>query len=382
VTTFTLVLTAFGYAIVWSLTQAALPFYVTSIAPADPAVTLRWLGWVLGAPFPLAIATTPLWIRLGARAPRPFYATTLVLQGLAFAATGLCEDLRLLVSLRLVLGCLGPTTVFGLMVAGGSAPRLIARRVALMQSATTIGTVLGPLVGAAASHRLGYATTFGGAGALFGSCAVLVLLTLPATPARSPEAPHPPGERRDAIGPLALLVFADFSLVSFLTPLLPSLLPRLAVTPEGMLDVAGLVLFLSSGSLACGMLVAPLLARRWGERRSITWCHALGCLVGMGLGLAPSVGAFTTLRSLQTLLLGPVIALVTARTAVRLAPQGLGILNSARMTANFAGPVVSTTMLAILSHEWLFFGLAAAAATCLLWRPVARDSGSHRGDHA
>jgi MFS family permease len=354
-----LVVAAGLYGVVWSLSQATLPFYVHDIHRGADAATVRWIGLILGAPFPLTIVTTPLWIRAARKAPRGFYVTSQLLQGVGFAVTGFCEDVRVLVVVRACLGALGPTTVFGLMIVARLEPAVVTARVARMQAAAIVGQVLGPAVGAAVCARFGFTACYAGAGAVLGACAALAILTVPAL---SAEAPPPAGPRpawgRQAVR-LALLLFTAYSLVSFFSAMLPTVLGGSEM--HAALPAAGAILFASSASFAGGMLIAPRLGAWLGERRAMRHCHAVACLTGMLLAWTPAVWSLAGVRTVETFLLGPVISLATSQAVTLGSPQALGILNSARMAANFAGPVAATLLLASMSTAHVFVVLSAVA---------------------
>jgi MFS family permease len=169
-------------------------------------------------------------------------------------------------------------------------------------------------------------------------------------------------------------MFTDFCLISFFTSVLPTALGQLVRAPQEILETAGTVLFVSAASFAGGTLLAPLLAARFGETPAIRWCHALACIFGGLLGLGANVWALTSLRAVEACLLGPVISLTTSRTAALTNPQALGVLNSARMTANFVGPVVATTLLSFFPLNMVFVLLGASAMLCLSCIPRNESS--------
>ena len=363
-----LAVVSFCYALVWSFTHVAIPFYVHDVSPHDSAATLRWIGWIVGIPYPLTILTTPAWVRVAERNPRRFLLLAHAAQGVLFVLTGINTDLTVLVIIRAVLGVTGPATVFAFMVA--SRANETPPQIAAMQSAGTIGQILGPLLGALGAARLGYTGTFVAGGVILLLSVVFIAGTISARPGPWPPAARPPDASRAGIPALGFLVFIEFSLLSFLSAVLPAVMGYLARPPGEALDLAGMMLFVSGAAFAAGTLLASPLATRFGERATVRWCHIAACIVVGMLALAPDVRTFTGLRGLQALFLGPAITLLMARGAQHPNSQAIGALNSARMTANLGGPVLATTLLSYLPVNVMFalFAVLGLGALAMLPR--------------
>jgi MFS family permease len=101
---------------------------------------------------------------------------------------------------RLVLGVMGAASTFAFISAGRAGnPTEVRRQVAAMQSAMTVGAVIGPLSGAIAAARLGFAESFVIGGLVLFGCGALVHRGVPDTeapPARRPTGPATGGRRR------------------------------------------------------------------------------------------------------------------------------------------------------------------------------------------
>jgi MFS family permease len=142
------------------------------------------------------------------------------------------------------------------------------------------------------------------------------------------------------------LVLGCLTQVFFLTAILPQVLPRLGVPEGSMLEVGGLVLLADGLGMALGTMAAPRLAEAFGDRRAVPWLLACASLCLAALALATSVWTFVALRFAQVLCIAPVFPLAVAGIAHRASGEAIGFLNSARIGAQFIGPVFATTLLA------------------------------------
>jgi MFS transporter, DHA1 family, multidrug resistance protein len=145
----------------WALAYAVLPFYVHQLASTSLDEGLRWRGWILAVTPLLTILSMPMWIR-ACRGRNHDNALLLIsaLQGCCFGLTAAASSLRGIFLSRLLLGFSGPALTLAFMAARSYTAQAASERVAAMQSAITVGLVLGPLVGTTAVEVLGYQATF------------------------------------------------------------------------------------------------------------------------------------------------------------------------------------------------------------------------------
>jgi DHA1 family multidrug resistance protein-like MFS transporter len=355
----------------WSFVYASLPFHIQAISTVDPAATLRWTGWILGISNLVTVATGPLWGHWAERSdPRRLYVAVQLLQGLAFCGMALARTLPELFFARFVLGLVGAASTFAFVMAGrgGDAPT-VRRHVAAVQSAMTVGQVIGPLAGAIAAARLGFRPSFVLGGAILIACSALVAWTVPT----APPGPAARGAARRArptdVAAVAGVVLAGNVQVFFLAAILPQVLPELDVPVARTLEVGGLLLFVSGVAAALGAVAAPRLVEWVAERRLIVALLVGSSLALAALGLARSVWLYGAIRFLQVLCIAPVFPVMVAGIAHRAGGQAIGVINSARIGAAFVGPVVATTVLAAAPAAALYALLAAVGLVCV---PLAR----------
>lgn len=364
-------------AFAWSFVYVSLPFHIQAISTLDAAATLRWTGWILGISPLVTVVTAPFWGRLAERRdPRRLYVIVELLQGVGFMAMAAARTLPELLLARMALGIMGAASTFAFVIAGRTPDRpSVRRQVAAVQSAMTVGQVVGPLAGAIAAARLGFRPSFVLGGLILMGCSALVRWGVPQ--------PAPQGSAREAggrarlreVAAVALIVLGGSIHVFFLTSILPQVLPALGVEPGRTLEVGGLLIFASGAAAALGALAAPRLGEWVAERRLIPVLLVASSALLAALALATSVWPYGVLRFLQVLAIAPVFPLVVARIAQRAGGQAIGIINSARIGAAFLGPVVATTALAWTSAGILYVLLAAAGLACL---PAAALGGARR----
>jgi DHA1 family multidrug resistance protein-like MFS transporter len=351
----------------WSFVYVSLPFHIQRISTWDATATLRWTGWILGVSPLATVITAPLWGRLAGRGnPKAYYVLVQFLQGGAFFAMAAAHTLPELFVSRLALGVMGAASTFAFISAGrADDPGEVRRQVAAMQSAMTVGGVIGPLGGAIAAARLGFAQSFVLGGLVLFGCGALVHWGVPgsAPSAARPSARRAQHWRETAI--VSLLVLGGSTQIFFLTSILPQVMTDLGVAAERTLEVGGLIIFASGAAAAVGSLVAPRLAELLPERRLVAALLVGSSLAVASLAAAPGVWAYGALRFLQVLCIAPVFPIVVARIAQTHGGEAIGVINAARIGASFVGPVGATSLLAAGPPVVLYAVLALAGLACL-----------------
>ena len=166
----------------WSFVYISLPFHIQRISTWDEVSTLAWSGFILGVPNLFTVAVAPFWGGLAERRnPRRLYVLAQGLQGLAFLGMAVARTLPELLVVRIVLGFIGASSTFAFVSAGRSEDAAeVRRQVVAVQSAMTVGQVIGPLCGAIAAARLGFAPSFVLGGFVLFGCGALVHWGVPA----------------------------------------------------------------------------------------------------------------------------------------------------------------------------------------------------------
>jgi len=351
----------------WSFVFVSLPFHIQKISTVDPVATLRWAGWILGITSLVTVLTGPVWGRLaGGGNPKTYYVLVEMLQSLGFFGMAAARTLFELFVARFALGFMGASSTFAFILAGRSpAGDEVRRRVAAVQSAMTVGQVIGPLAGAVAAARLGFRPSFVLGGGILLACSGLVYWGVTVPPDRGTFRRV---ERRGRIMDLVIasgIVLAGSTQLFFLTSILPQILPGLGVGAADTVEIGGLVVFASAGAAALGAIATPRLAGVTSERRLIATLLVASSVFMAALSAPASVWSYTVVRFLQVLCIAPVFPLVVARIAQHASGGAIATINSARIGAAFVGPVVATSVLAWASPAALYVLLALLGLACV-----------------
>jgi len=363
----------------WSFVYVSLPFYIHRLSALDEVSTIRWTGWILGISPLITVVIAPISGRLAGRGdPKAFYMVVQLLQGIGFVLMALARTLPEMLGARLLLGLMGASSTFAFIMAGQRPGGDMRRDISAIQSAMTLGQVLGPPVGAMAASRVGFQESFLLGGMLLWGCCVIVGLGAPAGRGKTAAEGRPGRTSLLEVATVCLLVLAGSSQVFFLTAILPQVLPPLGVLPADTLEVGGVVIFVTGLAAAVGSLAAPRLGELVGDLRAIVWFLGASSLLLALQALAPGVWSFSVLRFFQVLCIAPIFPLSVAAIAQRSSGTAIGFLNSSRIGAAFVGPVVATTLVTVAPIGTVFVTLAAfgLAVVPLLYRAFGHRAAS------
>jgi MFS transporter, DHA1 family, multidrug resistance protein len=361
----------------WAFAFISLPFYVQQISTSGPAATLRWTGWIVGISSLVAVVTGPAWGRWAATGdPKRYYVLIQLLQGLGFFVMAVTRTVLELFAARVLLGFTGAASTLAFMIVGrqmdGPAVR---RQVAGVQMAMTIGQVTGPLGGAIAAGRLGFRPSFVLGGLILLGSSAFVHWGVPLV---EQAERHRAEDRRIRPRDLALdtaVVLALSMQLFFLTSVLPSVLADLGVAEADFIEVGGWLVFVSAAATALGAAATPKLAGAYTERQLVTAMLVSSSVCAAALALPRGVWGYTVVRFLQVLCAAPAFPLVVARAAQQRSGLAVGVINSARIGASFAGPVIATSVLAAWPSVALYLILAAGSLACLPLAILGRSRG-------
>src|SRR2546427_17201 len=141
---------------------------------------------------------------------------------------------------RLLLGAMGAASTLAFIMAGRTPESGdVRRRVATLQSASTVGQVIGPLVGAIAAARLGIRGSFVLGGAILLGCATLVHWAVPRPSQASRASTTDERVRPREIAAVSLIVLGGAIPGFFFTATLPPGLTGFGVGAAPALAVRG-----------------------------------------------------------------------------------------------------------------------------------------------
>ena len=145
-----------------SLVVPFLPFYIRSLGVSDSAEVAQWSGLVFAGPFLPAFFLTPVWGYLGDRYGRKMM-TVRAIFGLALSQVliGIAPNVETLFFFRMVQGAISGFLASALALVSANTPReKSGYAIGLLQTATSSGNVIGPLVGGSLADAFGYRPIF------------------------------------------------------------------------------------------------------------------------------------------------------------------------------------------------------------------------------
>jgi DHA1 family multidrug resistance protein-like MFS transporter len=145
-----------------SLVVPFLPFYIRSLGVTTPSAVAQWSGLVFAGPFLPAFFLTPVWGFLGDRYGRKLM-TVRAIFGLAISQVliGMAPNVEMLFFFRMIQGALSGFLAAALALVSVNTPReQSGYAIGLLQTATSAGNVIGPLVGGSLADAFGYRPIF------------------------------------------------------------------------------------------------------------------------------------------------------------------------------------------------------------------------------
>ncbi len=360
----------FGNAVSWNFIQIFLPFHILTISPYPRQYTLLWIGAIMGVSGIVSAFTSPLWGSLTHRfRPKLLFLRAITGNGLAFFLMGFTTDLHLMFILRMLQGLVsGPSTIGMIIVSSTSSKDKVAADLGFYQSSSTLGQLVGPLIGSVAAAALGYRGAFVGASAV-------VFLSLIFFYLYGIDVPLLPKKEKKTVGRTMIdrhvfigwaLCFTTTLQLSFLPSVLPNVFEKFRVAQPVALRLAGMVVMFYTGTAMIGTYVWSSLSRKYGLYKMITFLFALGVSMQLLLAFSRGVLDFTVIRMVQTGLMAATFPLVISIFASKSEGSIIGFMNSARFAGNSLGPIIATSILAVSDLTSLYFFIGAVTLSALL----------------
>jgi len=355
-----------GFAMVLPL----LPFYAGFLH-----ATPKTIGWII-ASFSIAqLISAPLWGRVSDRyGRRPALLIGLSASAVAYVAFGLANTVAWLFLSRIIQGAGGGTTGVAQAYVADSIPAAgRARALGWLSAATSLGVMIGPVVGSLAAHWGRAAPGFVAAGL----CLANVLFAWKYLPESRRPGDHPPARkpvwhaawqifRRPGTTVARLVWIYAAGMLAFTC--LTSVLPLFLSAEYGVTEKTIGYFFLYVGALSLVMrsiFLGPIV-----DRIGEAWAMRIGgaCLV-VGLLLYPAASSLWSLALIIPFVPIGTALLFPATTALmsRAAPKAeLGtVMGSAQTFAGLArvvAPILATRAFQDWGHDWPFYMAAATVA--------------------
>lgn len=359
--------------IAFSLVAAFLPQYLVYLGLKVNQGF--WSGMAISAASITYAVMAPIW---GSLADRYGKRVMMLRSGLGitlgYFLTGLARDHLQVLFLRATVGLVSGYIPSAVMLTASNTPEPhLGQALGIVQTAVSLGTIAGPLVGGTIAEWAGLRGTFYVASFLIFAATVLPLGLIRETVLAPQKTGHVRSEVRQTwndprLRRLFIALFLSQAALVTIQPTLPLWIAQLV--QERVALVTGAVYSLMGVSMALG---AALVGRRmgfWGAERVFQWGFAASAALFVLQGLAPSVAALAGFRFLS----GFTVAAVTVAgnllvaQAVRPESRGMafGVLNSITAIGGVAGPIAGGFLGDKLGLASPFFGSAALFAVAAL----------------
>ncbi len=360
-----------------------LPLYVRQLGHFSAAQAQWWSGLVIAAPFVTAIIATPVWGAIADRFGRKFVVVRAAFGlGLTVFLMGLARDVETLFVLRLLQGVLSgfiaATTGF---VAAETPPQRIGYALSLLQSATAVGSVIGPLLGGLVSDAVGMRWTFVLVGLLCTVSGITVWRFV--REHRNPVLQNTGGfvlvdsfrllwKSSLALGIVAGIVVSQAAMM-MPAPIFPLYLERLGAPREILSTVTGISVSIAGAVMA---LTSPLWGRyaeRFGTGRVLFACTTGATVLYAVQAIAPHYTVVVAFRALLGALVAGILpafyTVLSTRAPAHLRSSIMGLGSSATLLGNLIGPLMGSALATSLGMPWVFLASAVLMGLLSLMNP-------------
>jgi MFS transporter, DHA1 family, multidrug resistance protein len=329
-----------------------LPFYIRELGVTDPEAIANWSGFVYAGPFFLSFFFTPLWGIMGDKYGRKAM-TVRAIFGLAVsqALIGFSPNVEMLLIFRMAQGAISGFIASALALVSSTTPReKSGYAIGLLQTASSSGTVIGPLIGGSLADIFGYRPLFF---VVAGICAVsgfvVVRFVQESTERRTTSVSlHSIIENyRYALRSKTIRVALGIILISqaailMIQPVFSLYVDSFEINKEYLATIAGAI-FSTTG--LCMVISAPWWGRRndaKSYKKNLTIAITGAAAAYAAQGLVTQAYQLIIFRALQGLFLGGVLptlySYVTKNTAAERRGGIIGIASSFNILAAMIGP--------------------------------------------
>ncbi len=170
-----------------------LPFYIRSLGVTNPQELARWSGLVFSGPFLISFFMTPIWGSLGDKYGQKLMVVRAIFGlGISQLLIGLAQDVYQVFFFRMVQGGISGFIASALTLVTITTPReRQGYALGVLQSASSAGMVLGPLIGGVLADLAGYRELFYVVTALcFIGGAIVIIFVKNILPEHRPKQQH------------------------------------------------------------------------------------------------------------------------------------------------------------------------------------------------
>jgi MFS family permease len=393
----------------FSLVMPFLPQFIEQIGVHGNSI-YTWSGWTYAISFVASAIMSPIWGNLADRYGRkPMIIRSGVSIGTVYVLMSICKSPYQLFGLRILNGAMSgfiPSSIA--LVATNTPEEDVPRALALVQTASAAGTILGPMMGGTLNDIFGMRMTMIiGAGILF-TATLLVALGVKERILGTGGARTSPiqdlkmaftNRTLFALMVAALLINASIqTLEPILTQFVPTLHQEayLSSLIHAMFGRADATSFLSGVIFALPAIATLMTAPTWariGERSGFSRLLAIGLALA-GLLVLPqtwvtTAGMLIVLRFFYGVMTAAVQPAINATLAVAVHPSFRGRAYGINQSANYMGAVVGPTLSGYVASwfgpraVFVFTGVMLLISAIWVRRELAAAGGGEQvGSHA
>lgn len=276
----------------FALVVPFLPYYVRELGVSSERGVLIWTGWLSAAAGIVMAAVSPLWGILADRHGRKLMVLRSMFGGvLVIGLMAYVTNIYQLLGLRVLQGILTGTVAASVALISSVVPtRRAGFALGLMHTAVYIGNSLGPGIGGRMSEAFGYRLPFLVAAGFLLVAGVLTAFGVHEEFDRREMEADGEGAmtmrqivRLTGFSTMALLLFLVMFSASFMAPILPLFIEKLAGVAAGAASkITGDILMLAGLAAAVSAAILGRLGDRLGYTRVLTICTLI-----TGLTLIP-----------------------------------------------------------------------------------------------
>lgn len=366
----------------FSFVMPFIPFYIRELGVTDPRLLPIWAGLlVTGSGITMSVAS-PVWGWVADHYGRKAMVQRAMFGGaVLLSLMGAVKNVRQLLFLRILQGGVTGTAPASVALISSVVPAAyLGSSLGLTQMAVFSGSSLGPYVGGVMAEHLGYRLPFYFTGGLLFLAGLLVLFGARERFKRHVPADGspPPRLREVLLFPGVLTLLAVFALLnfsgSFVGPIFPLFVERVAGAPGRAAEQTGLILAISGMTAALAAVMIGRVSDRLGYKPVLMVCTTLAGLLCFPQAAARSVGQLLVMRAVFGLAAGGMIPAMNALVATAVPRHSLGRAYGLTTTASALGwasaPAIGGWMASVLGLRAPFVimgGLYLALAVAEHW---------------
>jgi DHA1 family multidrug resistance protein-like MFS transporter len=335
-----------------SLVVPFLPFFIRDLGVRSTDEVARWSGLVFAGPFFVSFFTTPIWGSLGDRYGRKAMTVRAIFGlGISQILVGSAQSVEMLFLFRMIQGGISGFLAAALALVSANTPREHSGyAVGLLQTATSSGNVLGPLVGGSLADAFGFRPIFF---IVAGLCTIAgVLIVKFVKEEHRPQPGHSDASsflggyahafRSKPIRTALVVIVISQSSVFMIQPIF-------ALYVESLISKASYVATLTGGIFSIAGVFTVLAAPWWGKRndtksykKNLTIALSGAGVAYMAQGLVSHAFQLIVLRAILGFCLGGMLptlySYISKNASLERRGSIMGIAASGNILANMIGP--------------------------------------------